>query len=439
MSASQIVTGIVLTLGLAVACQIIAAKIRSPAIVLLLPVGFAAGALTPVINPDKIFGAAFPPLVSLGVAVVLFDGGQDLIMKDLKGDSRRVVRRLQYWGIPMTWAGAGFFAWLLLGLSWKTAIMLGAILIVSGPTVVTPILAAARPGKRVTEILGFEGTTVDPIGAIIAVAVFDELKSVHAHTVLSGVLDFGGRIGIGVAGGAVGIAVLWLLRNKVRLSGILGIEALFATVIVIAGLCDAIQDDTGLVAAITMGIVLANWPGIDVPSDRPMLKTIVQLIVGVLFISISATVTPASLRGVIWPTLGLVACLVLLVRPAVAVVATARTSLTRNERIFIGSMDPRGIVAASTAASFSAPLIALGIGGADKLLAATFLVIVGTVTIYGLGAVPLARALGLREPEPEKTSQERPPEPTRDTGDRSAKVQPLGSGDDLGSERSSIE
>ena len=133
----------------------------------------------------------------------------------------------------MTWAGAGFFAWLLLGLSWKTAIMLGAILIVSGPTVVPPSWPR-RGGKRVTEILGFEGTTVDPIGAIIAVAVFDELKSVHAHTVLSGVLDFGGRIGIGVAGGAVGIAVLWLLRNKVRLSGILGIEALFATVIVIA-------------------------------------------------------------------------------------------------------------------------------------------------------------------------------------------------------------
>ena len=103
----------------------------------------------------------------------------------------------------------------------------------------------------------------------------------------------------------------------------------------------------------------------------------------------------------------------LLVRPAVAVVATARSSLTRNERIFIGSMDPRGIVAASTAASFSAPLVALHIGGADKLLPATFLVIVGTVAIYGLAAAPLARALGLRQPEPEpepdKIPAEQPP------------------------------
>jgi NhaP-type Na+/H+ or K+/H+ antiporter len=131
-----------------------------------------------------------------------------------------------------------------------------------------------------------------------------------------------------------------------------------------------------------------------------------------LFISISATVTPASMRGVVWPTIGLIACLVLVVRPVVALVATFRTDLTRNERIFVGSMDPRGIVAASTAATFSASLVALGIGGANKLLPATFLVIVGTVTIYGLGAVPLVRALGLGGDEREATSAADPPSAT---------------------------
>ena len=128
-----------------------------------------------------------------------------------------------------------------------------------------------------------------------------------------------------------------------------------------------------------------------------------------MFISISATVTPASLRGVIWPGVALIALLVLVVRPAVAVVATVRTSLTRNERIFVASMDPRGIVAASTAASFSAALVALGIGGASKLLPATFLVIVGTVAIYGLAAVPLARKLGLHQPEPGNEPHHPPP------------------------------
>lgn len=408
MSASQIFVGIGLTFALAVGCQIIAARYRIPAIILLLPVGFVAGFLTSTINPNKIFGAAFSPLVSLAVAIILFDGGLDLVIKELESGSRGVVRRLRGLGVPITWAGAGVFAWLLLGLSSQAAIMLGAILIVSGPTVVNPLLQAARPGKKLVSILGFESTTVDPIGAIIAVLVFQALSG-DVNNVLTGALDFVGRVGIGVAGGAAGTAVLWLLLGKLKLSGLLATEAIIATVVTAAALCDALRDDTGLIAAITMGILLANLPGLDVPKDRPFLQTIVQLTIGLLFISISATVTPASLRGVVWPSLGLIACLVLLVRPVVAVVATVRTSLTRNERIFIGSMDPRGIVAASTAASFSAPLVALGIGGANRLLPVTFLVIVGTVTVYGLLAVPLARRLGLREPASEKGPEARPP------------------------------
>ena len=401
MSASQIFFGIALTVGLAVACQIIAGTFRIPAIILLLPVGFAAGALIPAVNPDQLFGAAFPPLVSLAVAVVLFDGGLDLVREDLRGEDRGIVRRLHGLGIPITWAGAGVLAWLLLGLSTQAAIMLGAILIVSGPTVVTPILAAARPGRRLTSILAFEGTTVDPIGALVAVVVYQILVSNDAHFLLDGVLGFTGRIGIGVVGGAVGSAVLWLLLKKLKLTGALAAEAIFATVITAAGLCDAVKEDTGLVAAIMMGVVVANVPGLNLSKDRPQLKTIVQFTIGVLFISISATVTPASLQGVVWPCVALVAALVLLVRPLVVAAVTIGTTLRRNERIFVGSMDPRGIVAASTAASFSAPLVALGVAGADRLLPATFLVIVGTVTVYGLTAVPLAKALGLHQPGPE--------------------------------------
>ena len=408
MTSSQFFVGLALTFGLAVACQIAAAKLGIPAIILLLPVGFTAGALTDTVNPDKLFGAAFPPMVSLAVAIILFDGGLDLTATHLKGDSRVVVHRLRRFGILITWAGAGFFAWLLLGLSGRTAVMLGAILIVSGPTVVTPILRAARPGTKLTQILNFEGTTVDPVGALIAVVVFQGLKASHEHTALSTVLGYAGRLGIGVVGGAVGVGVLWLLLKKLKLEGILATEAILATVITIAGLCDAIQDDTGLVAAITMGMVIANMRGVAVSEDRPFLKTVVQLTIGVLFISISATVTPASLRGVLWPSAGLVACLVLVVRPLVAAVATMGTDLTRNQRIFVGSMDPRGIVAASTAANFSAPLVALGLGGAAKLLPATFLVIVGTVAIYGLAATPWAKALGLHEPTSDKASEALP-------------------------------
>ena len=224
-------------------------------------------------------------------------------------------------------------------------------------------------------------------------------------------LAFLRSVGVGALGGVVGTLVLWLLLAKLELRGVLATEAVVATVIGTAALCDAWRDDTGLIAAIVMGVALANLPGIDLPEDRPFFKTVVQLVIGLLFISISATVSSSSVTSVLWPTLALVAGLVLVVRPVIAAVSTARTSLTRNERVFIGWMDPRGIVAASTAATFSGPLVAAGIDGADTLLPATFVVIVATVGIYGLTATPLARILGLSETAAEEASEpDRPDE-----------------------------
>ena len=300
MSPSQIYVGIALTVVLAVACQILAARFRFPSILLLLPVGFAAGALVDSVNPHTMFGPAFEPLVSLAVAIILFDGGLELDLGELSGDTGVVVRRLLWLGIPITWGGAALFAGLLSGMSIEAAVMLGAILIVSGPTVVGPILEHATPGRRLTVVLTHEGTAVDPIGALIGVVVYQILITHHSHRVARGLIGFTGRLGIGLLGGAIGIAVLWILLTKMRLSGALAAEAILATVLAVAGLCDALARDTGLVAAIAMGMVIANISGVDLPEDRKQLKTMVQLTTGILFISISATVSPASLRGAIW-------------------------------------------------------------------------------------------------------------------------------------------
>jgi NhaP-type Na+/H+ or K+/H+ antiporter len=395
MTGSEIFVGLGLLLGLAVGCQIVATTLRIPAIVVLLPVGFAAGALTSTIDPNELFGAAFTPMVSLAVAVILFEGGLDLQVRELEGHSQRIVRRLIVWGVPITWAGAGLLAWLLLGLSSQAALMLGAILVVSGPTVVGPLLERARPGRRLTAILGWEGTTIDPIGAIIGALVFQALSTHVAFRASRELLEFAANIGLGLLGGAVGTVALWLLLDKLQLRGVLATEATIATVVAVAAACNAWRDDTGLIAAISMGVAVANVPGIRSPEDRPFFRTLVQLIIGLLFISISATVTPSSVRGVWWPSVALVVGLIVVVRPLVAASATVRTNLTWRERVFIGLMDPRGIVAASTAATFAVPLAGLGIGGADDLLPATFLVIVGTVTIYGLVAAPAAHLLGV--------------------------------------------
>src|SRR3954449_7363256 len=397
MTSSQVFVGLSLILALAVACQVVAGRFRVPAIIVLLPLGFTAGALIPSVDPNALLGAAFEPLVSLAVAIILFDGGLDLVLHELSGDIGVVVRRLLLVGIPLTWAGAALFAGLLFGMSVQVAVMLGAILIVSGPTVVGPILQAAAPGRRLDLILTHEGTTVDPIGALIGVVVYQILISNHAHSLARGLLGFAGRIAVGAIGAVIALAVLWFLFKKIRLTGTLAAEAILATVLTTAGLCDALAPDTGLVAAIVMGMVVANVSGIDVPADRRQLKTVVQLSIGLLFISISATVTPASLQGVVLPSIALVVLLVLVVRPVVAAVATWGTDLSSRERIFIAAMHPRGIIAASTAASFAPPLVALGLAGADKLLPVTFLVIVGTAAVYGLGAAPLTRALGLSD------------------------------------------
>ena len=198
-------------------------------------------------------------------------------------------------------------------------------------------------------------------------------------------------VGIGLAGAVVGIALLWFLLRKLRLGEPLGTSAQLACVIGVAAACDIAREDAGLMAAIIMGLAVANMPGFDVPARRPFLETLVQLMIGVLFVSISAIVTPASLRHLVLPTLGLVAVLVLITRPLVAFLATVRTDLTRGERQFTGWMAPRGIVAAATASTFSAGLAAKGVGGASKILPVTFVVIVATVAVYGLTAVPVAR------------------------------------------------
>jgi NhaP-type Na+/H+ or K+/H+ antiporter len=393
MTTDQILTGVGLTVALAVGCQILASRLRIPAIVVLLPVGFVAGALTNDIDPTNIVGPAFEPLVSLAVAVILFDAGVELDLRRLTGNTQRVVTRLIVLGVLITWAIAGFSAALLLGMSSEAAVMIGAILVVSGPTVVGPLLSFVRPSERLQTVLSWEGSVIDPIGGILGALTF--------HAIVASGYEAGqflASVAVGLAGGAVGTAVLWLLLKHFSLSEVLGTSGTFATVIAVAAGCDIARDDTGLIAAILMGLALANLPGFDIPARRPFFETLVQLIIGILFISISATVTPESVGDVLLPTLGLIAVLVLVARPLVAWLATLRSDLSTGERAFIGWMAPRGIVAAATASTFSATLVKDGVGGASDILPATFLVIVGTVTVYGLTAVPVARRLGVTRP-----------------------------------------
>ncbi|MFD5658952.1 cation:proton antiporter [Streptomyces hirsutus] len=398
MTTNQVLTGVGLILVLAVGSQILAGRLRIPSLIVLLPVGFAAGALIDDVDPERLLGPAFSPLVSLAVAVILYDAGLGLNLERLKGHTRRVVVRLIWIGVLVTWILAALLAAPLLDMSQQAAIMIGAILVVSGPTVVGPLLGFVRPKDRLQHLLVWEGSLIDPVGGILGALVFHAVTAGIHHRPGTVAADFLASVGIGVAGGVAGAALLWGLFRMLRLGEVLGTTTQLAAVIGVAALCDVLRDDTGLIAAVMMGLAIANLPGIDVPARRPFFETLISLILGLLFISISATVTPQSLRHVALPALGLAAFLVLVVRPLVAAVSTLGTDLTRGERAFIGWMAPRGIVAAATASTFSAGLAADGIGGASKILPATFVVIVATVTLYGLTASPVARLLGVVRP-----------------------------------------
>ena len=399
MTSNQVLAGVGLILMLAVGSQVLASRLRIPALILLLPAGFVAGAVTTDVNPQRLLGPAFQPLVSLSVAVILYDAGLGLDLRHLRGHTRRIVTRLIVAGVPITWAFAAVFTGLLIGMSQRAALMTGAILVVSGPTVVGPLLGFVRPTERVQRVLIWEGSLIDPVGGILGAVVFHAVLASTRRGVGYQFGQFLVGIGTGVAGGVVGIAVLWFLLRKLRLGEVLGTTSQLASVVAIAAACDIVRDDAGLIAAVVMGLAVANMRGFDMPSRRPFFETLVQLIIGVLFIGISATVTPHSVRHLILPTLGLVIVLVIVTRPLVAQLATLRTDMTKGERRFTGWMAPRGIVAAATASTFSAGLAAQGIGGASKILPVTFLVIVATVTLYGLTAAPVARRLGVTRPE----------------------------------------
>jgi len=401
VSTDRVLIGVGLIVLLAVGCQVAATRLRIPVLILLLLTGFCAGVLPIDVHPETIFGRAFPALVAAGVAVILYDACLSVNLRFLTSHTRQIVIRMITVGAVATIALGAVAAGLMLGLSRGGAVLAGAILAATGPSVVGPILARVQPAERLRHVLYWESALLDPICGIIAVIAFYGL-------VASGTGGTGGTggqagqfalsIGIGVAGGIIGTAALWVALRKGRLPRTLMPPVQVAVVVAVATGCDALHADSGLLAAIIMGLALANLPNFRVPGRR-LLETLVQPVLGIVLLSAAATITPHQLGRVWVPALGVTAVLVLVVRPLVAVAGTRRTDLTRRERLFAGWMAPRGVVAAAIAAAVTGPLAARGIPEATKILPLTFLVVVVTVFLYGITAQRASQWLGvLRSP-----------------------------------------
>jgi NhaP-type Na+/H+ or K+/H+ antiporter len=379
----------------AVGSQLLAATLRIPAIIPLLVTGVVLGPYAlGAFDPEALFGDLLDPLVSLSVGAILFDGALLLRREELGHGVGIVVTRLITIGVAITWGMAAAAAGLLLGLDHRIAILLGAILTLSGPTVVIPLLDFVRPTPRPGSILRWEGILVDPIGAILAVVTFHAISSGGGSFDLA---EFASTIGIGLGIGiAAAVCVAVLLRGD-RFDRHLVSTGILALVLIAVAGASEIRDDAGLVTAIVMGVMLAHRQRELVELAPEFGETLVGLLLGILFVVLSARVDPGAVVDLGLEGLALCAVLILLVRPVSAAISTVRSATTRAERTLIAFMMPRGIVAAATASAFGLTLEQHKIPDAELLVPAVFLVISATVVVYGLAARPLAVRLGVAE------------------------------------------
>ncbi len=398
---------------LAAAAPLIAQVLRLPSILLLLALGFGAGAIG-ALDPNALLGEQLiSAVVSVAVGIILFEAGLGLKLSKLTGAVARVYRRLVSVGILVTWAVGTLAAYLLFDLSFEVALVLGAVLVVSGPTVVGPLLDFIRPSKTVNSVLMWEGTLADPIGATLGVVVFNAVVAGHAKAgqeIFQFLLAIVIGAGLGIAGAVLVLA--WVHWFKPTPSQALPGTLMFVVAMVVGA--DLLHDDTGLITGLVIGAILVNRPPRGVEPQglviqrakllralRERIGTLTTFLIGMLFIILSARVTPHQIAQIGWVSVAFIAVLVLVGRPLAVALSTLGSSLQTRERAFIAWMAPRGIVAAATSSTFALGLSQAGVGGgAQNLIPITFIVIVATALIYGLSGAPVARALGVASTGP---------------------------------------
>ncbi len=379
---------------LAVLASWLAARLHIPSIVVLLASGVVVGPGLQLIDPDALAGDLLLPFVSIAVGLILFEGGLSLRLYEIK-ETKRIVWLLVTAGVMVTWVLGSIAARFFLDIPPDVSVLLGAILVVSGPTVIGPILASIRPSRTVSSLLKWESIVIDPIGAMLAVVTFEFIllgAEAPSGEIVQEILRFllaGAGAGVIVAMPTAAAIRFHLIPE--RLVPLVGISAALAAFAV----ADVFAPESGLLATTILGLILANVRSLRTEPIVQFSEVIQVLLVGVLFILLSARLTREQLSAISVGVLGLVAVLVLVARPLAVAVATWRSSLNRKEKVFLAGVAPRGIVAAAVASVFALELEEAGVRGAELLTPITFAVIVATVLIYGFGAGPLARRLGL--------------------------------------------
>ena len=392
--------GLTITLALlaGLTAQTAAHHLRLPGIVLLLVTGAALGpdALA-VIRPDDVRDA-LPHLVSFAVAVILFEGGLNLKIRRLRRASG-VIQRLITIGSTVTLLGATLAAHFALGWTWLMSFLFGTLVIVTGPTVVAPLVRRIRLQKDLRTILEGEGVLIDPVGAIFAVVMLDVLLQPSLTSAVTGFIEISAGLGLGalfgfLTGHAMAAALRWRGLVPEALENVFVLSA----VLVLYHASDAIQPESGLAAVTVAGIVVGNARTVVRRELAEFKEQLTMLFIGMLFVLLAADVRLADIQSLGTGGLITVAALILVVRPVGVALCTLRSGLSFRKRAFLAWMAPRGIVAAAVASFFALKMEAAGVEGGAALQALVFLVIAITVTLNGFTGGFIASLLGVRLP-----------------------------------------
>lgn len=388
---------------LGLGAQWLAWRIKLPSILLLLIAGILAGPVTGVLDTTRLLGDLLFPVVSLSVAIILFEGGLSLRLDDLREEVGSVVLRLILIGVPLTWAITSLAARWLFGVTWPVAILLGSVLVVTGPTVIIPLIKQIRPARRAGAILRWEGIVIDPVGAILAVLVFEQILAGETNPGLPmALLSLGETLLIGFGGGFVSAWLMTLAFSRFLVPDYLQNSIAVTTVLGMFTFSNLLQAESGLLTVTIMGIVIANQKRFDPKGLMEFKENLQVLLLSVLFILLGARLEIAPLIELgMGSVLVFVLVVIVIERPLSVWLATLRSGLPWKERMFIATVAPRGIVAASVSSIFALELEELHIEGAELLTPLAFSVILGTVAVYSLGAPLLARVLDISHRNPQ--------------------------------------
>lgn len=383
-----------LLVGIGIGAQWLGWRLQMPAIVLLSVTGLVIGPLFGLIRPSADLGAAYQPLIKLAVAAILFEGGLSLRFAELRKAATGIHRLITIAPLLSLGLGAAAAHWIA-GLSWPVALVLGAITVVTGPTVILPLLRQTRLRQRPASFLKWEGIVNDPSGALLATIIFyyfvgpdpQVLGDTLAHLLL-GVLT-AAALGIG-AGWLLGRAFLRglvpeYLKGPVALALALGLFAV----------TNLVLEEAGLITATLFGIVLGNMNLPGIAELRRFKESISILLVSCVFLLLTADLDPSIMGAMGWRDLLLLAALILLVRPLAVWIATMGAGMQWQERALVGWVAPRGVVAAAVAGVFGPALAEQGFAGAEELLPLVSALILITVVLHGFSLGRVATRLGL--------------------------------------------